>query len=223
MEKRLMRSRTAKILTGVCGGLGHYFGWDPVLVRLAFVASLFLVPPVAILGYLALRIAMPVMPPLPVAPEGEAAVPAPRSSGAWASASTGVLLVLLGISFFVPGGFLRFWDFGFHYLAAAALVLVAGKMLWDMVAKADYNLFVAVSATMLATLAVYVTVAWPIWDEYHVYLKYTEYLLPAFFIVSGVALLFRHASNRLLPSVLGIAVFVFVGAYAFWGPSLFAL
>lgn len=221
MEKRLTRSRTAKILTGVCGGLGQYFSWDPVLVRLAFVASLFLVPPVAILGYLALRIAMPLAAPLPEPVEPSSAVSAPRAWSAWASVSAGVILVLLGVSFFVPGGFLRFWEVGFHYMVAVALVLVSGKMLWDMVAKAEYNVFVAVSATMLATLAVYLTVAWPIWNRYDVYLKYTEYLLPAFFIVSGVALLFRSTANRLLPSVVGIAVFVFVGAYAFWGPGLY--
>lgn len=37
MQPRLMRSRTESILAGVCGGLGDYFGVDPVIVRLIFV------------------------------------------------------------------------------------------------------------------------------------------------------------------------------------------
>ncbi|MBB4934336.1 phage shock protein PspC (stress-responsive transcriptional regulator) [Lipingzhangella halophila] len=37
-KKTLRRSREQRILTGVCGGLGEYFGIDANLVRLAFVA-----------------------------------------------------------------------------------------------------------------------------------------------------------------------------------------
>lgn len=36
-EKRLYRSRTEKVFAGVCGGLAEHFGWDPTLVRIAFV------------------------------------------------------------------------------------------------------------------------------------------------------------------------------------------
>ena len=36
MEKRLYRSRTDRMLGGVCGGLAAYFGVDPTLVRLVF-------------------------------------------------------------------------------------------------------------------------------------------------------------------------------------------
>ena len=32
MEKRLQRSRTEKMIAGVCGGLAEYFGVDPTLV-----------------------------------------------------------------------------------------------------------------------------------------------------------------------------------------------
>ena len=37
-HRRLHRSRNDRVIAGVGGGLGHYFGIDPVLVRLAFVA-----------------------------------------------------------------------------------------------------------------------------------------------------------------------------------------
>jgi len=35
--KRLYRSRDERMVAGICGGLGEYFGLDPTLVRLIFV------------------------------------------------------------------------------------------------------------------------------------------------------------------------------------------
>lgn len=40
--KRLYRSRTDKVIAGVCGGLGEYFDIDPTWVRLLFILFLFL-------------------------------------------------------------------------------------------------------------------------------------------------------------------------------------
>ena len=37
MERRLYRSRNDRTLAGVCAGIAEYFGWDPTLVRLAWV------------------------------------------------------------------------------------------------------------------------------------------------------------------------------------------
>ncbi len=37
MQPRLNRSRTDKMMAGVCGGLGEYFSIDPIIVRLIFV------------------------------------------------------------------------------------------------------------------------------------------------------------------------------------------
>lgn len=36
--KRLYRSEKNRIIAGVCGGLGDYFGIDPTIIRLIFVA-----------------------------------------------------------------------------------------------------------------------------------------------------------------------------------------
>lgn len=36
-QKRLYRSRTDRMLCGVCGGIAEYFNIDPTLVRLGFV------------------------------------------------------------------------------------------------------------------------------------------------------------------------------------------
>lgn len=37
MEKKLYRSRRSRVFGGIAGGLGHYFGLDPVIVRIIFV------------------------------------------------------------------------------------------------------------------------------------------------------------------------------------------
>lgn len=42
MTKRLYRSRTDRMLSGVCGGFADYFGIDPTLIRLG-VAALILI------------------------------------------------------------------------------------------------------------------------------------------------------------------------------------
>jgi phage shock protein C len=39
--KRLYRSRSNKMLAGVCAGLADYFEIDPTVVRLAFTAAFF--------------------------------------------------------------------------------------------------------------------------------------------------------------------------------------
>ncbi len=36
-KPRLQRSRTDRMIAGVCGGLAAWTGWDPTLVRLAYV------------------------------------------------------------------------------------------------------------------------------------------------------------------------------------------
>ena len=36
-KKKLQRSRTNRMIAGVCGGLGEYFNIDPTLIRLAAV------------------------------------------------------------------------------------------------------------------------------------------------------------------------------------------
>ncbi|MBC8435000.1 PspC domain-containing protein [archaeon] len=39
--KKLYRSKTDKIIAGVCGGLGDYFEVDPVLIRLLWIFLIF--------------------------------------------------------------------------------------------------------------------------------------------------------------------------------------
>jgi len=62
MEKRLQRSRTEKMLGGVCGGLAAYFSIDPTLVRVLWVAMTLIVG-IGILLYIILWLVMPLEPP----------------------------------------------------------------------------------------------------------------------------------------------------------------
>ena len=59
MEKRLYRSRTDRMLWGVCGGLAKYFDIDPTIMRLIFIISIFLGGS-GILAYIILAIVVPV-------------------------------------------------------------------------------------------------------------------------------------------------------------------
>lgn len=59
--KKLYRSRTNRLIAGVCGGLGEYFEIDPVLVRLVFILSIFF-GGFGILLYLILILIVPLEP-----------------------------------------------------------------------------------------------------------------------------------------------------------------
>jgi len=58
MQPRLTRSRSERVIWGVCGGLGIYFGVDPVIVRLIFLV-LALTTGIGFLAYPLLALAMP--------------------------------------------------------------------------------------------------------------------------------------------------------------------
>jgi phage shock protein C len=60
---RLYRSRDARMLLGVCGGIAQRWDLDPTLVRLAFVAAFFFGP--GLLAYLIMAIVIPRAPELP--------------------------------------------------------------------------------------------------------------------------------------------------------------
>ncbi len=58
-SRKLYRSRTNRMLAGVCSGLGEFFGIDPTVVRLVFVAGSLLGFGSFVLIYLALFIVVP--------------------------------------------------------------------------------------------------------------------------------------------------------------------
>jgi phage shock protein C len=58
-NKKLYRSRTNRMVAGVCSGLGNFFGIDPTVVRLVFVAGSLLGFGSFVLIYLVLFIVVP--------------------------------------------------------------------------------------------------------------------------------------------------------------------
>jgi phage shock protein C len=61
-SKKLYRSRTDKMIAGVCGGLGTYLGVDPTLIRLAFVLLLLFGIGSGLLMYFIIMLIVPLEP-----------------------------------------------------------------------------------------------------------------------------------------------------------------
>jgi phage shock protein C len=86
----LRRSRSEKVVAGVCGGIGRYLGVDPVLLRIAFVI-LALANGLGVIGYVIAWVAIPEeLPGQPVGPPP----PARRETGRLV---LGGALVVLGL------------------------------------------------------------------------------------------------------------------------------
>ncbi|HLC35793.1 MAG TPA: PspC domain-containing protein [Anaerolineales bacterium] len=64
--RRLYRSRTQRMIGGVCGGLGEYFDIDPTIVRLLFVVTALAGGP-GLLAYIIMLIVVPSEPELATA------------------------------------------------------------------------------------------------------------------------------------------------------------
>ena len=60
--KKLHRSRTDRMVAGVCGGLGRYLGVDPTLIRLAFVLLLLFGVGSGLLVYVVMMLIVPMEP-----------------------------------------------------------------------------------------------------------------------------------------------------------------
>jgi phage shock protein C len=58
-DKQLTRSSTDKQVGGVCGGLARYFGIDPVVTRVGFIATTLFTGGAGALAYLAMLVVMP--------------------------------------------------------------------------------------------------------------------------------------------------------------------
>lgn len=80
MQTRLTRSRTDRMIGGVCGGLASYFAVDPVIVRLIFVL-IFFINVISLPIYLVLWLIMPrENPPTPFSSTGSGANFAPQEA-----------------------------------------------------------------------------------------------------------------------------------------------
>lgn len=59
MDKKLKRSRTDRVIAGVCGGVGEYFNIDPVIVRIVWVILAFMPGGPGFLAYLICALIIP--------------------------------------------------------------------------------------------------------------------------------------------------------------------
>ncbi len=59
-KRRLVRSSSDSMISGVCGGIGHYLGIDPTLIRVAYVVgTIFTAVIPGVLVYLGLWLVIP--------------------------------------------------------------------------------------------------------------------------------------------------------------------
>ena len=127
MEGKLYRSRSEKMVAGVCGGLGQYLGIDVTLVRLFFVFLGFF-DGIGLVLYVVLAFLMPQV------PQGEeitqtAAVPLTENPNATKLVGGGLVvlgLVALVSNFRIPWLVWVNW----HNLWPLMLILVGGVLLW---------------------------------------------------------------------------------------------
>lgn len=124
--KRLYKSRTERMIDGVCGGLAEFFSLDVTLVRIAWVL-LTLIGGSGILLYIVAMIVMPVNPaPIPVQASA-------RSTGANAK-FWGILLVVIGILWLLRNldipYYLHWWGFSWDYVLPVILIMAGVAFLY---------------------------------------------------------------------------------------------
>jgi phage shock protein PspC (stress-responsive transcriptional regulator) len=104
-ERRLERSRTDRVLLGVCGGLAKHFGVDATIVRIVAVASV-LFGGAGVLLYLAAALLMPEEAAIAAGPDAPTAVTAPPQRNRALVIVGAVLLVIVVGPFLLPPAFL---------------------------------------------------------------------------------------------------------------------
>jgi phage shock protein PspC (stress-responsive transcriptional regulator) len=105
--RRFLRSRDDRVLGGVCGGLGRYFNVDPLIIRIAAVAFIF-VGGFAVIAYIAALLLVP--------EDDGTGHPVPGKPGRLSTIVGAVVIVLAGVAL-LDGH----WGFGFGW-AFGALV-----------------------------------------------------------------------------------------------------
>jgi phage shock protein PspC (stress-responsive transcriptional regulator) len=196
--KRLTRSRSDRLIGGVCGGLGRYFNVDPLLFRIGAVALVF-VAGSGLLLYLAALLLVP--------NEGDEAALTPGAQGrnrGWVILAVVVALVI-AFPFLLAGGAL-FAGIGIPL----ALLVGTGVLVWWLVSgegpsgdageiarRALLGIGVLIGCFVLFFVAGFAAAAGPAW------------LVPAFVIAAGGSMVFAafHRPLRwLVPPALTIAL-----------------
>jgi phage shock protein PspC (stress-responsive transcriptional regulator)/predicted membrane protein len=108
--RRLLRSRDDRVLGGVCGGLARYFNVDPLIIRIAFVALIF-VGGFAVAAYIAALLLVP--------EDDGTGHPVPGKPGR-VSTVVGAAVIVLGCVILLDGH----WGFGWFFGALVPTILV---------------------------------------------------------------------------------------------------
>lgn len=123
MSKTLYRSRSNKMIAGVCGGIGEYFNIDPTIIRILWVLCSF--SGVGIIAYLVAAIIIP-------EDGGNQTVYTDREGSTPKDANLiiGGILVFLGI-ILIGQHFLRWFDSGIVwsliFIALGAYIIFRGR------------------------------------------------------------------------------------------------
>ncbi len=148
MNQKLYRSRTNKILGGVCGGLGEYFNLDPVLIRVIFVILAF-IHGIGILLYIIMLVIVPQKPfdwtvHTETPPSGEPSTPPstdqpkpefsfqPVKEPSKGKFVAGIVLVLLGLIFLFDN---LFPQLDFHDFLPLVLIVIGISLLWNSIRR----------------------------------------------------------------------------------------
>jgi phage shock protein C len=124
IAKRLYKSRSNRMLDGICGGTAEYFGVDPTLVRIAWVL-LTLLGGSGIILYIVAMIIMPVNPVAVVQADSTSASPGAareKNTKFW-----GILLIGVGFIWFLSNLGVpiwhHWWGFSWDVLLPVLLIL----------------------------------------------------------------------------------------------------
>jgi phage shock protein PspC (stress-responsive transcriptional regulator) len=119
--RRLLRSRSNRVIGGVCGGLGRYFNVDPILFRIGAIA-LALVGGAGLLLYLAALVLVP------SEPADAAAPPPPEARNRPLTIVVVVVALLVAWPFLLGGGAIAA-----GVLLPLAFLVAAGVLVWWIV------------------------------------------------------------------------------------------
>ncbi len=115
--RRLLRSRSDRVIGGVCGGLGRYFNVDPIIFRIGAVVVAF-IGGAGLLAYLAALLLIP-------SEDSPAAAGTPGGRNRWLVIAGVVVLLCVTWPFLLGGGLLLA-----GILLPLALLVAAGVLVW---------------------------------------------------------------------------------------------
>jgi phage shock protein C len=128
--RRLYKSRSDRIIDGVCGGFAEYFGVDSTIIRIVWILTI-LFGGSGLLLYLAAMIIMPVNPAHIGQPStGELHTHKTTNARVW-----GVVLVSIGILFLLNNfgwfAFYKFWNISWGMIFPIMIILLGMALIYS--------------------------------------------------------------------------------------------